>query len=215
MGLFTRKVSVTVMGNRPMDGGGDGRYKKQARRNKKIANQKKKALVLEPHTTAELRGYIESKYGVSELSKTDERFKRAYMNVKSHLVFTYAPELLETAKIEAPDHPPVSDTDPDYEAYYSNEKERWREAVMVSNEAFPIHLHVYNIHITTNGFPIAWLEVYVETDHQFLDFHTVKLEFEEHYSIDQVKKDIISYFGASKEDKKEKNSRYLQLLSVQ
>lgn len=203
------------MGNRPMDGGGDGRYKKQARRNQKIARLKKKSLVLEPHTTAELRGYIESKYGVAEIPKSDERYKRAYMRVKSHLVYTYAPELLKTEKIEKPNHPPVSETDPDYEAYYANEKERWKEAVLVSNEAFPIHLHVYNLYITTNDFPIAWLEVYVETEHQLLDFRTIRLEYEEHYSIDQVKKDLINYFGASKEDKLQHNARYLQLLSVQ
>ena len=187
MGLFKKKVSVTVHGYDSKSGGADGRYDKQAKRNRKTEKKKMKEIVFEPHTTAELRGYIEKKYDVSELTRTDERYKAAYMGVKAHLVETYAPERYES----------------------------FEQAVMIPPAEFPVHLHVYNLYIHINDLPIAWLEVYVETDHEYLAFRTVPLEFEEHYSIDQAKADIIRYFGAGKEDKKKNNERYLQLVSIQ
>lgn len=217
MGLFGKKknVSVTVHGNSSIIGGADGRYDKQARKNRKAVKQKEKELSLETHTTAELRGYIEAKYGVKEMERSDDRFKRAYMGIKAHLVFEYAPELVKTKEMPEPSHPPVSDNDPDYKAYRENEEIRWQEAVHVPPEEFPMHLHVYNISIMQGELPIAWLEVYVETEHEYLAFKPIQFEYEEHYRIDRIRTDIIKFFGAGPEDKKEKNERYLQLLSVQ
>ena len=216
MGLFSKKkVSVTVHGNSSVSGGGDGRYNKQARKNKKAQKKKARELTLEPHTPAELRGYIEGKYGVKELERSDDRFKRAYIGIKAHLVFTYAPELISTKEMEKPSHPPVSDKDPDYAAYENNREARWQEAVKVNPADFPMHLHVYNISIMQGETPVAWLEVYVETDHEYLAFKPIRLEYEEHYRIDRIKADLVNYFGASKADKKAKNERYLQLVSVQ
>ena len=150
-----------------------------------------------------------------ELERSDERYQRAYMGVKSHLVFRDAPELLKTEEMSYPDHPPASENDPDYKAYRENSDQRWNEAVMLPSEKFPIHLHVYNIPIIINEIPIAWLEVYVETDHKYLAFKVIALEYEEHYSIDRIRKDIIDYFGISEQDRDEKNERYLQYLNVQ
>ena len=217
MGLFSKKkVSVTVHGNSSLTGGSDGRYAKQARKNRRIAKQKVKQLVLEPHTTAELRGYIESRYGVKELDRSDERYKRAYMNVKAHLVFEHAPELVKTPVMAMPDHPPVSENDPDYAAYHENEDIRWREAVMLPAEDFKMHLHVYNISIMQGeSTAVAWIEVYVETDHEYLAFKTIDLEYEDHYRVSRIIADIVKYFGASEADKKAKNERYKQLCSVQ
>ncbi len=221
MGLFDklknkrRKVPVTVMGLSSMAAGADERYRKQARRNQELEQKKTEHLRFSPHSTAELRGYIEKKYGVTELERSDERYQRAYMGVKSHLVFRDAPELLKTEEMPYPDHPPASENDPDYKAYRENSDQRWNEAVMLPSEKFPIHLHVYNIPIIINEIPIAWLEVYVETDHRYLAFKVIALEYEEHYSIDRIRKDIIDYFGISEQDRDEKNERYLQYLNVQ
>lgn len=216
MGLFGRKkVSVTVHGNSSLYTGADGRYLKQARRNRKIAEGKVRNVVLAPHTTAELCRYIEGKYGVSKLEHTDERYKRAYVNVKAHLVFTYAPELITTPKREEPDHPPVSEHDPDYEAYQENEDKRWKEAVMVKSDSFRMRLHVYNISVMQGDLAVAWIEVYVEDEHNYLAFKTIDLEFENDYRTSLVIADIVKYFGASEEDRDQFNERFLQLVSVQ
>lgn len=218
MGLFgkkKKKVPVNVMGLSEMAAGADERYRKQALRNLEKRERKAENLRFEPHSTAELRGYIEKKYETKELERSDERYQRAYMGVKSHLVFRDAPELLTTAELPYPSHPPASDQDPDYLAYRENEDKRWNEAVMLPSETFPIHLHVYNIPIIINDLPIAWLEVYVETDHKYLAFKVIALEYEEHYSIDRIRKDIIDYFGITEEDRAAENERYLQYLNVQ
>ncbi len=221
MGLFDKfknkkkKVPVTVMGLSSMAADSDERYRKQAKRNQEREQKKTEQLRFEPHSTAELRGYIEKKYNTTELERSDERYQRAYMGVKAHLVFRDAPELLTTGELPYPEHPPVSEHDPDYEAYRANSDARWNEAVMLPQEKFPVHLHVYNIPIIINEIPIAWLEVYVETDHKYLAFKVIALEYEEHYSIDRIRKDIIDYFGISEQDRDEKNERYLQYLNVQ
>lgn len=217
MKLFRRKKTahVNVMGSASLSGGSDGRYRRQARENRRIQKEKERDLVLNPHTPAELRGYIEKTYNTTELSRDDDRFKRAYMGVKAHLVLEYAPELLQTEEMEMPAHPPVSDNDPDYLLYRENEEKRFQEAVRLSREAFPMHLHVYNIPVERNGLSIAWIEVYVESVHEYLAFRRIDLEFEDHYTVDKIIADIVNYFSASEEDRKKKNERYLQLVSVQ
>ena len=213
MGLF-RKPTVHVMGNNSADSGADGRYWKQARANQKQKEEKLKNLALEPHSTAELRGYIEAKYQVAELPRDDDRYRRAYLGVKAHLVFRDAPELVRTPEMAEPNHPPRSENDPDYAAYDANRETRYREALHLSREEFPMHLHVYNIPINQGSLPVAWLEVYVETDHEYLAFSVVRLEYEEHYSIDRTIKDIVRYFGAGPEDQAAGNERYLQYLNT-
>ena len=218
MKLFRKKrqnAHVNVMGSASLSYGSDGRYRRQARENRRVQREKERELVLNPHTPAQLRGYIEKTYGVQELSKEDDRFRRAYMGVKAHLVLENAPELLETEEMEMPAHPPVSDTDPDYVRYRENEEKRFQEAVRLSKEAFPMHLHVYNIPVERNGLSIAWIEVYVESVHEYLAFRRIDLEFEDHYTVDKIIADIVNYFSASEADRKKKNERYLQLVSVQ
>ena len=76
MGLFgKRKVAVTVHGNTTLDGGADGRYDKQARKNRKADKKRIKELALVPRTTKELTAYIESTYQVKELPEDDEIVK--------------------------------------------------------------------------------------------------------------------------------------------
>ncbi len=217
MGLFGRKkvVPVNVHGSESVMTGMDGRYSKQARKNRKLEKQKEKAIVLEPHTIAELRGYIEEKYGVRELEKDDERYQKAYMGVKAHLIFTHAPDILVTQPIPKPNHPPVSESDPDYVSYRENEEKRWKEAVMIGADLFPMHLHVYNISVFQGETPVSWIEGYVETDHEYLAFRTIDLEYENHYRTSRIIADIVKFFGASEKDRKARNERYLQLLSVQ
>ena len=77
-----------------------------------------------------------------------------------------------------------------------------------------MHLHVYNIPISQGSLPVAWLEVYVETDHEYLAFKVVELEYSEHYSIDRTREDIIRFFGASSEDQKAGNERYQQYVNA-
>ena len=137
------------------------------------------------------------------------------MNVKAELVFRYAPEMVKTREIPEPDHPPVSEKDPDYADYYENKEVRFREAVMIPPEEFRMHLHVYNIAIMQGELAVAWIEVYVESDHDYLSFKVIHLEFEEHYRIDRVISDIVGYFGASEEDRREGNERYLRLVRYQ
>lgn len=201
------------MGNRSSDSGADGRYRKQAKENRRREQEKLKNLVLEPHTTAELRGYIEAKYQVTELPRDDDRYKLAYLGIKAHLVFRDAPELLRTPPMEEPDHPPRFENDPDYVEYDRNRETRYQEALHLTREQFPMHLHVYNIPINQGSLPVAWLEVYVETDHEYLAFKVIELEYEEHYSIDRTREDIIRYFGAGPEDQAAGNERYLQYLN--
>ena len=55
----------------------------------------------------------------------------------------------------------------------------------------------------------------METDHKYLAFKVIALEYEEHYSIDRIRKDIIDYFGITEEDRAAENERYLQYLNVQ
>ena len=194
MGLFRSKTTVHVMGNRSSDSGADGRYRKQAKENRRREKEKLKSLVLEPHSTAELRGYIEAKYSVTELPRDDDRYKLAYLGIKAHLVFRDSPELLTTPEMAEPNHPPHSEDDPDYRAYDENREQRYQEALHLTKEQFPMHLHVYNIPISQGSLPVAWLEVYVETDHEYLAFKVVELEYSEHYSIDRTRKDIIRFF---------------------
>ena len=210
-----RKAHVNVMGSASMNGGSDGRYRRQARENRRIQKDIERELELNPHTPAELRGYIENTYQVTELPVEDDRFKRAYMGVKAHLVLNEAPELLETPEMEMPAHPPVSDNDPDYVRFRENEEKRFQEAVRLPRDTFPMHLHVYNIPVERNGLSIAWIEVYVESVHEYLAFRRIDLEFEDHYTVDKIIADIVNYFSASKSDKRKKNERYQQLLGVQ
>jgi len=215
MGLFGKKrVPVNVMGYSATTGGADGRYEKQAKENRKAAKQHEKELLLKPHTIAELRGYIEMKYNVTELPPDDERFRAAYAGIKAHLVFRDAPELITTPLPKKPNHPPVSDHDPDYEETYAAEDARWKEAVMLPSDRFPVHLHVYNIPILQNELPVCWLEVYAETDHEYLAFKPIVLEYEDTYQLSRIISDIVNYFGASEEDRKQKNERYVQFVNA-
>ena len=217
MGLFKKKkrrASVNVMGLSPLTQDMDGRYGKQLKSKEKRREKKEQELTLDPHTPAELRGYIENTYHVKELEKTDERYKKAYMGVKAHLVERDASEILKTAALPEPDHPPVSADDADYEAWRKNKDARFREAVMLPPDQFKVHLHVYVINITVNEVPVAWLEVYVETVHEYLAFSTIALEYEEHYAIERTKTDIIRFFGASEKDREADNERYRQLIST-
>lgn len=213
MGLFKKKPSVIVQGKKDFFDLDSGRYKKLAKKNIKEEAARERELVLKPHTTAELRGYIENQYHTEELPRDDERYKEAYVKIKSALVFTYAEELIPTKPLKKPDHPPVSDQDPDYKAYNDNEAIREREAMLLSKEEFPMHLHVYNIPLFMGEVPVAWVEVYVESDHEYLSFKVISLEYEEHYMIYDTIADIVNYFSATEQDRKEDNDRYLQLLN--
>ncbi len=216
MGLFGRKkVSVTVFGKKNFLDQRDGRYDKQVSKNLKAEAKKERKLVLQAHTTAELRGYIEHRYQVEELPKEDERYKEAYMSVKAALLFTYRPDLLRTPTAKEPNHPPKSDDDPDYVLYRETEDRRYREAIMVSPSEFPLHLHVYNIPLMQGETPIAWVEFYIESTYQYLAYKVIRLEYEDHYMITDTVRDVIMYFGASEKDRKEENERYLQFLRMQ
>ena len=78
----------------------------------------------------------------------------------------------------------------------------------------PLSLHCYNIVVMQGAAPAAWLEVYIEDQHDYLAFKTIDLECDDTYSVRRVISDIVRYFGAGKEDKKQKNERYIQLCSV-
>lgn len=216
MGLFSRKkkVNVSVHGMPAHASALDGRYDMQKRIQKELKRRKVEALALEPRSAKELLHYIEDTYQVKELERTDERYKKAYIGVKAHLVEEYHPELIKTPRIDPPDHPPLSQDDEDYKNWQANENLRFREAVMLKNDVFPVDLHVFNLDIAIKDLHIAWLEVYVETRYDYLAFNTIALEYEEHYSIDKVKKDIIRYFGAGEADKEADNERYRQLISI-
>ncbi|MBP5254511.1 MAG: hypothetical protein J6Z23_03915 [Lachnospiraceae bacterium] len=216
MGLFFwKKPTVHVHGRNSDNEGMDGRYQKQVRRQQKEKELKLKDLPLEPHTVAELRGYIEAAYGVEELEHTDTRYREAFIGVKAHLVELYAPEKLKTPAPERPKHPVRSDSDPDYAAYYAGKEQRFQEAVLLPVEEFPIHLHVYCIALFQGETPVSWVEVYVERDHAYLAFKVTDLEYENHYRTERVIRDIVNYFGASEEDKAAGNERYVQYCSVQ
>lgn len=75
-------------------------------------------------------------------------------------------------------------------------------------------LTVYNIVVMQGSQPAAWLTVYIEAVSESLSFHKIDLECDDDYSVGRVISDIVMYFGAGKEDKKKKNERYLQLISV-
>ncbi|MBR4767364.1 MAG: hypothetical protein IK088_00115 [Lachnospiraceae bacterium] len=76
-------------------------------------------------------------------------------------------------------------------------------------------LDVYNIVVMQGSAPAAWLTVYTEANRNYLAFHKIHLECDDDYSVDRVIADIVNYFGAGKDDKKAKNERYMQLVSVQ
>lgn len=78
MSILKRKnVSVTVHGNTSVMGGADGRYKKQAKENRKAEKEHLKHLPLNPHTPQELKTYIEATYHVKPLPVDDEIVKDA------------------------------------------------------------------------------------------------------------------------------------------
>ena len=164
MGLFGKKVKVTVHGYASKGSGADGRYSKQARRNRISERKKIRDLKLEPKTADELCAYIEETYSVKPLPETDE--------------------IVKEAKAKMSDWEPLS-------------------------------LSVYNIVVMQGSSPAAWLEVYVEKNHDYLAFRTVDLECDDEYSVKKVIADIVNYFGAGKNDKKAKNDRYNLLVSVQ
>jgi len=216
LSLFSkRKVHVNVFGSDSLSAGADGRYAKQAKKNKKVEKKKIKEIEFEPHTTSELRKYIVEKYGAVEVDRGDARYKKSYMSVKSHLVFTYAPSLLKTPYIKKPNHAPTSENDSDYQIFYENEKARWKEAVMLKPEDFEMHLYMYHIPLFQGEVPVSWVEVLVETKYDYLSFEVIDLEYPDHYKTKQTIADIVRYFGASKEDKKKKNERYQQLSRIQ
>ncbi len=164
MALFGKKVKVTVHGYTSKGGGADGRYSKQAKRNRITERRKIRDLKLEPKTSEELCEYIEKTYSVKPLPADDEIVKEA------------------AAKLS------------DWE---------------------PLALNVYNVVVMQGNAPAAWLEVYVEKNHDYLAFRTVDLECDDEYSVKRVIADIVNYFGAGKADKKAKNERYNLLVSVQ
>lgn len=164
MGLFGRKVSVTVHGNASTLSGKDGRYKKQARKNEKERKKILRNLPLLPHTPDELCAFIEETYGVTPLPKTDE----LYADVLRTLGF--------------------SD---------------------------PVDLVVYNMCVMQGNEPAAWLEIHIEKTRGYLNYHIIELECEDHYSVDKRVREIVNFFGASKEDKKKKTDRYKQYCAVQ
>ena len=78
MSIFNhKKVSVTVHGNTSVSGGADGRYKKQAGKNRKAEKAHLKHLPLNPHTPQELKTYIEATYHVTPLPESDEIVREA------------------------------------------------------------------------------------------------------------------------------------------
>ena len=215
MGLFSRKVNVNVMGRQSYFDAADKRYSKQRKSDRKKKAERISRMKLESHTAEEVMLYIQDKYGVSPIPYTDDRFRRAYMGVKAHLVFRDLPDAVKTPEMEEPDHPPVSDLDPDYILYRKNLDERWKEATQLPSDVFPMKLCVYNIPIERNGLVLSWLEIYVEAVHSYLAFKTIVLEYEDEYTIKRITADIVNYFGADEKDREENNERYRQLCGVQ
>ena len=82
-------------------------------------------------------------------------------------------------------------------------------------EGGEIDLTVYNIVVMQGSQPAAWLTVYVEANRKYLAFEKIDLECDDDYSVGRVIADIVNFFGAGPEDKKQKNDRYQQLISVQ
>lgn len=75
MGLFGKKVKVTVHGYTSKGSGADGRYSKQARQNRIAERKKIRHLALVPRTPDELCEYIERTYQVTPLPEDDEIVK--------------------------------------------------------------------------------------------------------------------------------------------
>ena len=79
----------------------------------------------------------------------------------------------------------------------------------------PLDLHCYQILVMQGVVPAAWLTVYIEANHEYLAFRETPLECKDSYEVNRVKNDIILYYGADKEDKKQKNYRYTQFINAE
>lgn len=92
------------------------------------------------------------------------------------------------------------------------------EIVMEAKELFKdvpnYDLTCYQLTVMQGTKEAAWLRVYVETTTAYLAFSQVALEVEETYSVSQIIKDLVRFFGAGKEDKKANNARYVQYISI-
>ncbi len=96
-----------------------------------------------------------------------------------------------------------------------HDDELYKEVAGKLTEWEPLDLNVYNIVVMQGNAPAAWLEVYVEKNHDYLAFRKVDLECDDEYSVNKVIADIVNFFGAGKADQKAKNERYNLLVSVQ
>lgn len=79
----------------------------------------------------------------------------------------------------------------------------------------PLDLHLYQILVMQGVVPAAWLTVYLEGNHEYLAFRETPLECKDSYEVGRVKNDIIRYYGADEEDKKQKNYRYTQFINTE
>ncbi len=79
----------------------------------------------------------------------------------------------------------------------------------------PLDLHLYQILVMQGVVPAAWLTVYIEANHEYLAFRETELECKDSYEVRKVKNDIIRYYGADEEDKKQKNYRYTQFINTE
>jgi hypothetical protein len=79
----------------------------------------------------------------------------------------------------------------------------------------PLDLHLYQILVMQGVVPAAWLTVYIEANHEYLAFRETELECRDSYEVNRVKNDIIRYYGADEEDKKQKNYRYTQFINTE
>ena len=79
----------------------------------------------------------------------------------------------------------------------------------------PLDLHLYQILVMQGVVPAAWLTVYLEGNHEYLAFRETPLECKDSYEVNKVKNDIIRYYGADEQDKKQKNYRYTQFINAE
>ena len=177
----------------------------------------KKKIKANPHTLEELARFLKREYGARELSKNSRTYQEQRKSMKEALIMRYRPELLgDLAQIRFPGEKFSGKEDFSEEEYKKALQEmlkkceqRSRRAEEISEDAFPMDFHIYEIRDSRGGRVQTGIEtVYEQMGVSWSGNPKRKRQLK------RLSRNIYLYYGVSKEDIKNETERYALLVTA-
>lgn len=163
-----------------------------------------KMIVADPRTLDEVTVYLQKKYGMTEIPQSERRYQVQKKHLKEALIMRYRPELLgDLADVT----PPVELTEESARMFGERLDARTRKANAITEEEFPLDYHIFEGKVENEG----TIFFDVEKNWGILSYN-YSGDKKKMKKIAEMAKDILLYYGVSKEDILNRTERYQALV---